>query len=182
MTLIFDVGWRELIVPTHSLAEMVVRGSLMYLALFGLLRVILKRQSSGLGVTDLLVVVLIADAAQNGMSGDSRSVTEGVLLVGTLVGWNQLLDALSYHYPRIGKLIRPAPLKPIQNGVMIRRNMAREWITPDELLEKLREQGASGVEEVARAWMESDGTVTVRKWSDEPRVHDAPRSAGRPPG
>src|SRR5215207_10900140 len=97
---VFSVAWRDLVVPTHSVAEMVVRGTIMYLALFVLLRVILKRQSSGLGVTDLLVVVLIADAAQNGMAKEYRSVTEGVVLVATIIGWDYALGH---------RLIKPHP-------------------------------------------------------------------------
>lgn len=178
----FDVDWDAVFGISTSLAEVVVRGTLMYWALFILFRFVIRRDVGAVGIADVLLIVLIADAAQNGMSGDSRSVTEGVLLVGTLVAWNQLLDALSYHYPPVAKLTRPAPLKLVENGVMLRRNMAREWITPDELLEKLREQGASSVEEVAWACMESNGTVTVRKRSDESGSPDASRPSDKPPG
>jgi len=105
---LFDVGWRELVVPTHSVAEMMVRGTIMYIALFVLLRVILKRQSGALGVTDLLVVVLIADAAQNGMAKEYRSVTEGVVLVATIIGWDYALDWLGYRVPAFQRLVRSA--------------------------------------------------------------------------
>jgi uncharacterized membrane protein YcaP (DUF421 family) len=108
-SVLFNVGWRELVVPTHSVAEIVVRGTIMYIALF-VLRVILKRQSGALGVTDLLVVVLIADAAQNGMAKEYRSVTEGVVLVATIIGWDYALDWLGYRIPAFQRLVRPAPL------------------------------------------------------------------------
>jgi len=62
-------------VPTESIAEIFVRGTLMYLGMYFILR-IFRRQSGAIGVADLLVIVVIADAAQNGMAGDSRSITD----------------------------------------------------------------------------------------------------------
>jgi len=73
------------------------------LALFLLLRLVLKRQSGNMGVTDLLVIVLIADAAQNAMASDYKSVPDGLLLVSTIVFWSYALDWLSYHFPRFGR-------------------------------------------------------------------------------
>ena len=59
------VDWAEMFIPTHSLAEMVIRGTLMYLGIFLIFRFIVGRQSSSIGIADLLVIVIIADAAQN---------------------------------------------------------------------------------------------------------------------
>ena len=59
------VEWSEIFIPAHSVAEMIVRGTLMYLGLFLIFRFIIGRQSSAIGIADILVVVLIADAAQN---------------------------------------------------------------------------------------------------------------------
>ena len=85
MEKIVSVDWLELFVPTHSLAEMAIRGTLMYLALFAILRFMARRESGHFGPADLLVIVLIADAAQNALGAEYRSVTEGALLVLTIV-------------------------------------------------------------------------------------------------
>lgn len=63
-----QLSWSEIFVPTHSIVEMIVRGTIMYLGIFTLMRFILKRQTGGLSIPDLLLVVLLADAAQNGMA------------------------------------------------------------------------------------------------------------------
>jgi uncharacterized membrane protein YcaP (DUF421 family) len=86
------VDWGAVFRPETPLVEVVVRGTVMYLALFVLLRVVLKRQSAGMGMTDLLVVVLIADAAQNGMSGGYSSLPDGLVLVATILAWAYALD------------------------------------------------------------------------------------------
>jgi uncharacterized membrane protein YcaP (DUF421 family) len=65
--------------------EIFVRGTLMYLGVFVILRVILRREAGSVGVPDLLMVTLIADAAQNGMAGEYRSISAGLVLVLVLV-------------------------------------------------------------------------------------------------
>src|SRR5215218_7184549 len=101
------MGWRELFIPQVSPLEIILRGSVMYLVLFTLLRVIQRRESGATGVTDLLVVVLIADAAQNGMSGEYTSITNGVLLVVVIIGWSYLLDLAAFRWTWARRLIRP---------------------------------------------------------------------------
>jgi uncharacterized membrane protein YcaP (DUF421 family) len=82
------VDWYELFIPAHSLAEMVVRGTLMYLGLFVIFRFIVGRQASAIGLADILVIVIIADAAQNAFAKEYQSVTEGLTLVLTIVFWD----------------------------------------------------------------------------------------------
>src|SRR5215213_2718069 len=151
---LFSLDWRTMLVPTHSVAEVILRGTLMYLALFALLRFILKRQSGGLAITDVLVIVLIADAAQNGMADEYRSVTEGIILVATIIFWSYALDWLEYYFPAFRDFLRPPPLLLIDDGQLKRRNMRQELITEEELMAALREQNVSDLREVHRAHME----------------------------
>jgi len=94
-----DLDWNGMFVPTKPLLEIIIRGSAIYLGLFALLRIVLKRQASGLSITDMLVIVLLADAAQNGMADDYQSISEGWLLVGTILSWAYALDWLEFHSP-----------------------------------------------------------------------------------
>lgn len=80
-----DIDWRSIFLPDVSVVEIVLRGSLMYLAIFVLLRLVLKRQIGTLGTTDLLLITLLADASQNAMAGEYKSVPDGFVLVGTKV-------------------------------------------------------------------------------------------------
>jgi uncharacterized membrane protein YcaP (DUF421 family) len=72
--------------PSLHIAEIILRGTIVYLFLFVLLR-ILRRGAGAIGISDLLVVVLIADAAQNAMASEYKSITEGLILVTTIVFW-----------------------------------------------------------------------------------------------
>ena len=163
MESILQVDWRSVFVPSASLAEIVARGTLIYLLLFFVLRV-LRREAGALGISDLLVVVLIADAAQNGMAGEYKSVTEGAVLVGTIAAWDFFLDWLGFRFPAVQRLLRPAPLPLIKDGRVLRQNLRKEMITMEELLSQLREQGVERVEEVKKCCLEGDGRVSVIKY------------------
>ena len=89
-----SIDWSSVFVPTIGVAEIVLRGSIMYLGLFAVLRFMGRRQAGNFGPADLLVIVLIADAAQNGLGKEYGSVTEGLMLVLTIVGWEYLIDWL----------------------------------------------------------------------------------------
>jgi uncharacterized membrane protein YcaP (DUF421 family) len=158
---IHGINWSDMFRPGTPIVEIVIRGSLMYLALFFLLRVILKRQAGTMSLSDLLLIVLIADAAQNGMADDYKSITDGVVLVAVLIFWNYLIDRLSNRIPWLGRLVHPPPVPLIRDGKILWRNMRRESLTREELFTQLREQGLEDVEEVKLAQMEGDGRVSV---------------------
>ena len=143
--------------------ELIIRGSAMYLFLYLLFRVVIRRRVGSIGMADILILVIVADASQNGMSGEYRSVTEGAILVGTIIAWTQLIDWLNFRVPALRRWLEPPPLLLVENGRILRRNLRQEYVTEDELKSKLREQGVDDVREVARAHMESDGQVSVIK-------------------
>jgi uncharacterized membrane protein YcaP (DUF421 family) len=162
MDSLLRIDWNSVFVPTVSLLEIVLRGTFVYLLLFFVLRV-LRREAGALGISDLLVVVLIADAAQNAMSSEYKSVTEGAVLVGTIIAWDYSLDWLGYRFPVLGRLLRPAPLPLVKDGRPLRQNLRKEMVSMEELMSQLREQGVEHLSEVKRCYLEGDGHVSVIK-------------------
>ena len=94
-----------------------------------------------MGIADLLVIVVIADAAQNAMAGTYTSITDGILLICTIIGWNLALDWLAFRVPAIRRVIEPQPVHLVQNGRVIRRNMRKVLLTDEELMSQFRLQG-----------------------------------------
>lgn len=141
--------------------EIVVRGSLVYLALFALFRFVVRRDIGAVGIADILVLVLVADAAQNAMAGGYETVGEGLILVATLIGWNLAFDWLAWRYPAFARFAQPPSLPLIRNGRYLHRNLRREFVTVDDLRAKLRAFGVDDVRDVAKAYLESDGEITV---------------------
>lgn len=156
-----SIAWDEVVLFTINPLELIVRGTLMYLGTFVLLRVVMRREMGGLSVSDLIVVVFIADAAQNGMAGEYKSAADGLLLVTVLIVWAFVIDRLAYHVPWFERLVKPAPVQVVRDGGLLRKNMRREALTEAELMSTMREQGVADISDVKSAWVESDGTISV---------------------
>jgi len=152
------VGLFEIHVPV---AELMLRGTLVYWLLFLIFRFVLRRDVGAVGIADILLLVIVADAAQNAMAGGYDTFSEGAILVLTIIGWNWLLDFLSYRFAIVRRFATPSRLTLIQRGVPQRRNMRREFITMEELNEKLREQGIEKMADVKAAYLEGDGQISV---------------------
>jgi uncharacterized membrane protein YcaP (DUF421 family) len=155
------MDWKSLFLLDVPLFDIILRGSVIYISLFVLLRVVLKRQAGSLGMTDLLLITLIADASQNAMAGEYRSIPAGLILVSTIIFWSYAFDWLSYRSDWFSRLIEPPPLPLIKEGKMLRKNMRHELITEEELMSQLREQGLDNVGKVKEAYMEPDGHISV---------------------
>ena len=158
-----SVDWAELFSFSVAPLELFVRASVIYWFLFLSFRIILRRDVGAIGIADVLLVVLIADAAQNAMASDYRSISDGLALVGTIIGWNVLIDWLAYRFPLVRRLAQPPELLLVRDGTILRRNLRRELMTIDDLLAKLREKGVEDIGEVKSARMEGDGAISVVK-------------------
>jgi uncharacterized membrane protein YcaP (DUF421 family) len=175
MHALFGVDWQKMFSLDTPLLEIVIRGTVIYLALFALLRFVVKREVGTVGIADLLVIVVIADAAQNAMAGTYTSITDGVLLVGTIVGWNVALDWLAFRFAAVRRVIEPQPVHLVKNGRVLRRNMRKVLLTDDELMSQLRLQGVHDLADVELSCMENDGRISVvERKKEEQRAPHAP--------
>jgi uncharacterized membrane protein YcaP (DUF421 family) len=156
----FDVDWQQMFTPTTSLLEIFIRGSVIYLILFVVMRLLPRREVGGLGASDLLIIVLIADAVQNGMAGDSKSITEGLVLAATIYFWATLIDWIDHRAPDL-HLAEGDPIMVVRNGQLMRRNMGRQNVTEDEVMAQLRQHGYDSLSQVRVAYIEGDGRFSV---------------------
>ena len=141
--------------------ELIVRGSAVYWFLFLLFRFVMRRDAGSLGIADILLLVLIADASQNAMAGTYETVADGFVLVATLVAWNWLVDWASFRWNAVRRLAEPPPLVLVRRGRIVARNLRREYVTVPELMAGLREQGVDKLADVKMARMEPDGSISV---------------------
>jgi len=141
--------------------ELVLRASLMYWFLLLMFRFVLRRDAGALGVVDILFIVIVADASQNALSGNYDTVAEGFILVGTLGAWNYAMDWASYRWQPIRRLTNPPPVLLVDHGRILARNLRSEQLTRDDLEEQLRLVGVADIAQVRKAYMESDGKVSV---------------------
>lgn len=170
------VNWSELFVPENPVLEVIVRGSLIYLMLFLVLRFFLNRQAGAVGIPDLLVVVLIVEATTDAL-GRNESVTEAAMLVATVMAWSYGLQWLCYRVPGLEFLISSPKVKLVENGQRLRRNMRRELVTDEELNALLRSQGVDDLRKVKVAYLEGGGDISVICHDDNSssRGHQSPK-------
>jgi uncharacterized membrane protein YcaP (DUF421 family) len=151
--------WASLFVPGMSLPELLIRGTLVYLCVCLLMRVILKGQAGKVSLSDLLVVALVAGACRNPLVRDTKSITDGMAVI-TVVDW------LSYYSPLVHKLAHPPARQLISNGLVLKDNLQRELMTENQLKCQLRQRGLKEPTEAAEAWMEGSGEISVIKKID----------------
>ena len=156
-----QIDWNSVFIPSLGIAEIFVRGTLMYLGLFIVLRFMARRQAGHFGPADLLVIVLIADAAQNGLGKEYQSVTEGLVLVMTIVAWDYIIDWLTYRFPRLRRVLIPSSLTLIKDGRIVEKALRKEMLSMEELASQLRQQQVEDIAEVKLAKLEGDGRLSV---------------------
>lgn len=160
MEKILSLNWHEMFIPSLSLAEVFVRGTITYWIIYLCLRVF-RRSAGQLSISDLLLITMISDAAQNAMAGTYNSVTEGAVLILTLVFWDYAIDWIGYKKILFGKLARPEPLLLIRNGRMLKPNMEKELMDEEELFGLLREKDVDDYRKVKLCYLEPTGNISV---------------------
>jgi uncharacterized membrane protein YcaP (DUF421 family) len=172
LAILIPKQWSQFVVPDVALLEIFLRGTIVYLFLFFALRFIMKRESAGVGISDVLVIVLIADAVQNGMAGEYNSVPDALMLAITIIGWDYALSFLAFHVETLRPIIRPERLLLISAGKVLKESARKELLTLQEIQGQLHQQGIRRIEDVAEAWVESDGMITAipkSQENDEPK-------------
>jgi uncharacterized membrane protein YcaP (DUF421 family) len=164
----------SLFVVEVPVAEILLRGTVIYWFLFLVFRFVLRRDVGGLSMADTLLLVIVADAAQNALAGSYSTITEGVILLSTIIGWNFLLDWLAYRFRVFAVFAYPRTLLLVRHGQFMMKTLRREMLSPDEVMSKLREQGITHLREVRHAYLESDGEISVARYFDSARSQAPP--------
>jgi uncharacterized membrane protein YcaP (DUF421 family) len=144
-----------------SLAEIVLRTVVVYLALLALLRLAGKRELGQMTTFDLVVILIVANAVQNAMVGPDTSLNGGILAAAVLVVLNWTVGRLGIRYAWLGRRLIGSPTLLINNGKVIPEHLRREGVTEDELEMACREHGVGGVAQVMLAILETDGTISI---------------------
>ena len=150
------------------LFDIAFRTGFVYLALLLGLRLTGKRQVGQMTPFDFLLLLLLANAVQNAMTGPDTSLMGGAAAALVLLTLNFLLAEVSGLNRRFRKLIQGSPTLLVHNGTCIATHMAKEHISMDELNRALREHGVACVDDAALVVLEVDGSMSVLKYDDVP--------------
>ncbi|HMM76281.1 MAG TPA: DUF421 domain-containing protein [Gammaproteobacteria bacterium] len=153
--------WLELFGTQMPITEIVIRGTVVYWFLLLMFRFVVRRDLGGLGIADVLLIVIVSDAAQNAMAGGYTTISEGLVLLSTIIGWNLLVNWLAFRFPAIERFTSPSRLQLVRHGRILHGNLHRELLTVEDLMSQLRLLGIERVDQVKHAYLERGGNISV---------------------
>lgn len=137
--------------------EIVLRSAAIFLIIAVLLRAMGRRELAEITTLELVILVIIGDMVQQGVTQEDMSVTGAALAISTMgllaVGGSMI----SARFPRARPVLEGRPLVVVRNGEMLPRAMRQERITDDEVLEAARKRGIADLADVAWCIVEADG-------------------------
>lgn len=157
----WPADWSSVLLPNAPIAELLVRGTLIYWFLYFLMRVAGRRLIGQFSMSDLLVMLLIAVAVREGLTGPYHTVGAAVVTGATVLGWDVLIDRLVFHVPVLRRPLRHAPIQIVKEGRLLVDRAREQLLTRSEIMAQLRRNGLSGLDQVREAYMEQDGSFTV---------------------
>lgn len=144
-------GYTRIIISSISVYAFIV----VAIRLFG------KKELAQLSIFDLVFILLISNAVQNAMVGSDTSLQGGLVAASALFIFNYCFKLILYKFPKIGDIIQGEPLLLIYNGNINRKNITKAKITNEELMEAIREHGATTIEDINLAVLEVDGNISI---------------------
>jgi len=145
--------------------DIVLRATVLYFFIVFVTRVVGRRELSSLSPLDLILLIILGDAIQQGLTQDDYSVTGAMIAVGTIAGLQIASSYVSFRSKGAAKVLEGLPMVLIDRGEMVEGNMHRERISEDELAGEMRSQQIGSFAEVEWAILESNGTISFIKKS-----------------
>ena len=154
--------------------DIVLRTTLMFAALYGLIRLLGKRELSQMTPFELVLLVVMGDLIQQGVTHNDFSMTGAILAIVTFAFWALTLNLISYRFPAAERWLEGKPSVLVQNGALVEGNLRRNRMTRSELEAEMRLAGIGSVAEVAWAILETEGKVSFIKQSAGEDMSSAP--------
>jgi uncharacterized membrane protein YcaP (DUF421 family) len=143
--------------------DIVLRAVALYAFVIFVIRVIGRRELSSMTPFDLVLLIILGDAIQQGLTQDDYSVTGAVLAVGTIATLQVVTSYLSFRFPPMRKVFQGHPIVLVDHGKFVHRNLRRERMTEEEVAEEARQQQIASIDQVDWAILEANGSISFIK-------------------
>jgi uncharacterized membrane protein YcaP (DUF421 family) len=140
--------------------DIVLRAIVLYAFIVFVMRVIGRRELSSMTPFDLVLLIVLGDAIQQGLTQDDYSVTGAILAVATIATLQVFTSYLSFRSKRARTVLEGEPIVLVDHGEIVRRNLERERMTEDEVAEEMRQQQISSLDDVEWAIIETNGSIS----------------------
>ena len=154
--------------------EIVLRATAIYFFLWALTRGLGKRELAEMTAFELVLLMVMGDLIQQGVTQEDTSVTGAILAVGTIGLWILAFSYLSYRFRPARNLIEGVPVVVVQDGVPVEPALRLERVTLAELLESARNQGIDNLRDVRLGILEPSGRFSFLKRSNDKETQGAP--------
>ena len=142
--------------------ESVLRGVLVYAFLLVVFRISGKRTLSQTTTFDLVLLLIISETTQQAMVDNDHSITNGALLIITLVGTSILLAALKQFFPKLDVILEGQPLIVVNKGQLVREVMQKSRVDEEDILSAARMlHGLERLDQIKYAILERDGEISI---------------------
>lgn len=142
--------------------EPIIRGLAIYFFLLIVFRIAGKRTLAEVSSFDLVLLLIISETTQESMVDDDHSMTNGMLLILTLVGASIALSLIKQRSKKLNKILEGTPLVVVDHGRMLKERMDKSRVDEDDILEAARMmQGLERIDQIKYAVLERDGTISV---------------------
>lgn len=146
--------------------ELVVRATIVFWFLWLVVRGTGKRSLAELTPLDLLLVVVIGDFVQQGVTQEDMSITGALIAVSVFVVWTLLADALGRRWPKASAILAGDPVLVVKDGEPLNDRLRRERVSITDLEEAARMEGFSSLSDIAFGVLETDGRISFVRKSD----------------
>ncbi len=141
--------------------DSILRAAVVYLLLLVLFRITGRRALAQITAFDFVLLLIIAEATQQAMLEDDNSMTNGFLVVTTLLSLDLGLLALSGRSRIIDLLINDAPLVLVKDGRLLQERMTKSRVSEGDILQSARQQGLERMEQIKYAVLERNGNISI---------------------
>ena len=141
--------------------DLAFRAIFLFGFIYLLTRVIGRRELSSLEPFDLILLIVIGDAIQQGLTQDDYSVTGALIVVGTFALLQVFVSYLSFRFRALRPVLDGEPIVIVQGGKVIERNLKRERLTVEAVLVEARQQQVARLDDIAWAVLETGGKISI---------------------
>ena len=140
--------------------DIVLRAAVAFAFIFFLTRIVGRRELSSLEPFDLIMLIVLGDLVQQGVTQSDYSVTGLILAAGTIAVLQVGVSYLNFRFKRLQPILEGEPMVLVEDGRVLERNLARERLTRADLLEQARQSQIASLDEVRLAVLETSGQIS----------------------
>jgi uncharacterized membrane protein YcaP (DUF421 family) len=140
--------------------DIALRGIVLFFFVFLITRVIGRRELSSLEPFDLILLIILGDTVQQGLTQDDYSITGAVIAVGAIAAMQVLTSWLSFRFDRLRPVLEGEPIVIVQDGEPIEANLKRERLTVEEVLAEARQNQIESLQKIQWAVLETSGNIS----------------------